>query len=414
MKGKRSKLIVLGVTVLMVVVLLVSGCAKAPPEFEVTEWNIPILNPLTGGFASWGIELKWAMDEGVKDVNAAGGVAGKPLSFTYYDTGSEASKSRSVTARVLDTKPLIIVQTDLGGSYAATMGLTVPEQVFVIGPAPGSPTIVEYIPWNMSFLNYSETWGKAGVSEWLEAEPDIERVVVFHDTTAEVYEIKADIISEAVEEAGRVAAGKVGFEQFVTVDFGSVALAGLAQNADGFVFGCIGNASAKLIRELQKRGVTENRRFLVFADSDYPDFFEIGEGRIDGIYMQSLYDINHPSERWQSIKSRFEAYSPETPMGIGVFYGYDTVLFIKAAIAETGVTGDPAKLAEERLMLAHWCYNQEDFPFVMGPSDVVDGTTLQPIWLNRIVNNQKVSFLKILLEEVPEAYREAPQLPPLP
>lgn len=59
-----------------------------------------------------------------------------------------------------------------------------------------------------------------------------------------------------------------------------------------------------------------------------------------------------------------------------------------AVIENTAVTGDPAKLKEERIMIRDWCNNQEDFPFVQENCDVVDGIKVPPIYMFQVVNNE--------------------------
>ena len=61
----------------------------------------------------------------------------------------------------------------------------------------------------------------------------------------------------------------------------------------------------------------------------------------------------------------------------------------KYAIEATGITGDPAKLVEERTLLADWCYNRPAFPFLMGDSPIVNGMAACDLHLNVIENNQK-------------------------
>ena len=90
---------------------------------------------------------------------------------------------------------------------------------------------------------------------------------------------------------------------------------------------------------------------------------------------------------------------------------------MKRAIEETGVTGDPAKLEEERLILAHWSYNQEDFQFFGFDADINHGFGALPYFLNVIEGGSKQLLMTVPTRtDIPQRIIDAglPELPPLP
>lgn len=383
---------------------------EGPPEFEVTEWNLPILIPLTGGFAGFGIEGKWAIETAVEDINAAGGIAGKPLKVTFYDSGSDPTQAHAQMGRILDTKPLMVVVDDGEPQGRAVGASIVSEQVFAIIPATGTMCNMEFRPWTVSFVNYDENICGLGGPAWIEREPDIKTVVPIYDDTVEWYMGCARCQIQALEEAGVTITAPVTFEQFVTVDFGPVAVAALEKNADGYLFVSIGDPVAKTIIELHRRGMTDNRRILIAGSADYPELYEVGEGYIDDCYMFAWLNTDYPGERWQSVKNRYAEVS-ELPAGFGTYISYDIPYYFKYCVETAGVTGNPAMLAKERLMLANVGYNVEAFEFTMGTYPVIDGVAMGPIFLSQIKDNRKVLVETIPGEVIPEQWRGGPQPP---
>jgi branched-chain amino acid transport system substrate-binding protein len=383
--------------------------APTPGEPVVDEWVIPVVTPLSGGFASWGIESTWAIEESAKDINAAGGVRGKPIRFVTYDTGTDPTKAHTQMSMALDTDPLLVALMDVSAQAKAAGELGIREKVYMIMPASGPDACIACAPWNTSFECPMEVMGAKGLAEWLDANPDIERVVVLYDATYPDYEWFHDAFKIVLDEEGKTYVGAVTFEMFTTVDWGAPALSALGKNPDGYVFSCLGSSTASMIQELHNRGVTENRRFFCSIPCDYPELYEIGAEEIDGCYVQSFYDINSPEPMWVSIKQRYEDYTG-VPMGFGTVRGYDVPRFIAAAIEGTGVTGDPAKLAEERLMLAKWCWNVDSFPFLVGSYPIIQGFGLPVMFLNVVENARKVAVQECPVTE--EEYLEKrPKLP---
>jgi hypothetical protein len=96
---------------------------------------------------------------------------------------------------------------------------------------------------------------------------------------------------------------------------------------------------------------------------------------------------------------------------------YQNGIWMKRAIEDTGVTGDPAKLEEERLILAHWSYNQDAFQFFGFEADIRYGFGMLPYFLN-VIEDGKKKLIKIVptRQDIPQHIIDAgiPELPPLP
>ncbi|MBW2619328.1 MAG: ABC transporter substrate-binding protein [Deltaproteobacteria bacterium] len=63
-------------------VLLIIVTRTATPllaEPVVKEWRVPFLVFLTGPYAGFGEQIKWASDDATKEFNKAGGIAGRPI-----------------------------------------------------------------------------------------------------------------------------------------------------------------------------------------------------------------------------------------------------------------------------------------------------------------------------------------------
>ena len=86
----RRKRFLIGM-VFALAIIFCSGSALAEPV--VDEWRIPYFNIMTGPYAFVGHLIKWVNDETLKEINDAGGVAGRPLVFAYRDTALDPVKT---------------------------------------------------------------------------------------------------------------------------------------------------------------------------------------------------------------------------------------------------------------------------------------------------------------------------------
>ncbi len=64
---------------------------------------------------------------------------------------------------------------------------------------------------------------------------------------------------------------------------------------------------------------------------------------------------------------------------------------IKQAIEKTGVTGDPAKLSDERRKIAEYCANVKGFQGIMFSWDMKnDIPTNKPVYIFKIAGGKKI------------------------
>lgn len=398
MKKRGKRVFWLFVTVLMgVLLLLVLTAGSTKEKVTVEEWVIPHLAPLSGPYAGFGIECMWACQYAIEEINAAGGVAGKPMRMPEYDGAGDPHKSVAAMSRILDTKPLVMVGPHITPTITAVGAMLVEAEVYSLAAGAGADSTSPFSPWVFTTLPWQTTLCGAGVKEWANRNPNMKKVVPIRDVADEWYMNCVKTQTKVLESMGIEVAPVVTFDLKATVDFGPIALAALAHNPDGIWFTSVGDPVAKTIVELHRRGFTDHSKIFVHAAADYPGFFEIGEGYIDGCYMSGFYNPQHEGERWKAIQKAYAA-DHDLPAGFGCYVGMDLPYLIKDAIEATGVTGDPSKLAEERVMMKDWINDQEDYPFVMGDFDIVDGIAMYPIFIYEIEGNQKqyigISFVE--------------------
>jgi len=400
MKGRTHKLIVLGVVGLMVVTLLVGGipgCAKpAPPTPPpagpqapvVSEWNIPFIAPLTGPAAVWGMEAAWAAEAAVDQVNKTGGIRGVPIKLTKYDASFDPAKAVTVMVQVLGTKPLVIHGPMMQETTEPTGDLAVKEGVPFIGSLASPELRQRFEPWGCSLYNdFISACGRA-VVEWLKLNPDIKSLVLFYspEMAAHVSEVKA--IEEVLKGSEVKILGEVEVPMS-EIDMSSEAIKAISLKPDGYFSVLDADHEAKLSRELYERGVTEGRRIHHGYASVGPSLFEQGKGFLEDTYIFEWSNVDYESAEWQALVEAYKAtHSGALPYGSLIQWHYNTIYAIKAAFEALEITGDPAKLSEERIKIRDFLWNAKDIPGVQGKWSYTKGEKLSPMYTFQIRNNK--------------------------
>jgi branched-chain amino acid transport system substrate-binding protein len=88
---------------------------------------------LSGSGATTGVNWKNGADLAVKEINAAGGILGRPVQLEHYDNQSNPSVSRGLMQKALDGKPDIILGPVSSGAVKSSQGIAqeamVPELI---------------------------------------------------------------------------------------------------------------------------------------------------------------------------------------------------------------------------------------------------------------------------------------------
>jgi branched-chain amino acid transport system substrate-binding protein len=396
MRGKWTHAAIIGCLVLFLAGVLAAGPATAAQPV-VKEWKIPSLIFLTGPFAGFGKQVKWATDEAVAEINAAGGVAGRPIVLEWHDTGIDPAKAAAEMSNVVRGSLVIFGPVGSPPTKGA-MPIVAREKAFAMPVSSGAEVASEFFPYAVDFLPPATAHTPYTVPGWLKANPRIKTVVQFLFPMDPTFLIDCDLEKKTLESAGVKVLPRVELSE-TGVDMSSVVVKAMTGKPDGFLFITLPMDSAKIILELEKRGVKDKSGILLSPLEDDPSLYEVGKGHLDGAYLRHFLNMESKAPKWQALYAKYRKAFPEFKAPtLGVPYNYDMVYMFKAAVEKTGITGDPEKLTEERETLRQYCRNVKGFPGVQETFDMVDGLATSKAFLFTIQNNEK----KLLQTYVPK------------
>jgi branched-chain amino acid transport system substrate-binding protein len=174
------------------------------------------------------------------------------------------------------------------------------------------------------------------------------------------------------------------------VTFGPLVVKALEQRPDGIVLVCNAEKAAKIIKELKSRGWRKMDHILVFSSADDAQLYATGGADLNGVEVYNYINLDISNPRWDAFKAAFaKDHNGNMPFSLSPNY-YDALYMIKEAIEKTGVTGDPAKLAEERKRIADYCANVKNFHGLLFNWDMKDGIpTNKPQFIFQIQDGKK-------------------------
>lgn len=375
-----KKFIVPLITAAVVVSLTIGGCARAP---AVEEWKIPTFATVSGPHAFAGKGCNWGREWAVDQINAAGGIAGKPVVLEYYDDECRAAKAATQVSGVIDWA-LVILAPMCDTAAIGALPVTSEAGIYCFCYA-GLGTAEAYHPWTWSGWSDNTILYAPAAKAWVKQE-GIKKICPIIGTHSAPYCETTELAMAGAEEMGVEVTGWVDVPEEI-VDFGPVAVKALATGADGFYITAFPANTAKVLVELRKRGLEDNTRIMLGLGQITPDLWELNAGQMEGAYSVDEFNLLCKNPRWLAFNEWMKATN-DMPAFVWQSPMVDEIYLIKAAIEDLKITGDPAKLTEERIAIRDYCNNVKDFPGVMGPLDAVDGVRIGTPYLCQCSNDQ--------------------------
>ncbi len=323
----------------------------ATPALAQDTWRIGNIAATSGVLKGPGEPSTVAIDIAVAEINAAGGINGKPVEIVRFDTGSDPRQASVGMRRLAQDEDVIAVLGPFS-SGEANVALNDAERLGVLtiptsASAPGLTDGKRY-GWRLTederkqFSRLLTTLKDEGI-----ALDTVEIVYISDDTVSNTAGTK--VYPELLAEAG-IAFGDPIPVQYKSFDMSAQAARILSTNPDAVAIAATPDSASKIARELRRQGY--QGRLIgsqIFAD---PNIVELFGPAAEGTFVVAGFwrENNEAAMRFN------EAYLRETEARglhrLGAHHSdaqaYDGVYLVKQLIEASGVTGDPDKLAEER------------------------------------------------------------------
>ncbi|GFP28546.1 ABC transporter substrate-binding protein, partial [Candidatus Hakubella thermalkaliphila] len=131
----RKAILVIAAAVLLIAV---AACAPAPPE----EIKIGAIMSKTGALAAMGELIGDGAELAVKEINAAGGVLGKPVKLLLEDDATDPAKSLEAFKKLVEVEGVEVVVGPMISGAVMSIGPYAKERgVLFVSPSATSPAI---------------------------------------------------------------------------------------------------------------------------------------------------------------------------------------------------------------------------------------------------------------------------------
>ncbi|EPR40873.1 extracellular ligand-binding receptor [Desulfovibrio sp. X2] len=312
--------------------LLLVLCALCLPGCQGNPIAIGFLGPLQGKYSDLGVQGRNGAMLAVEEINAEGGVAGRPLLLTAVDDANDEAKAVAAI-RTLGRQEVTAVIGPMTSVVAVTvLPLAAEEGLTLISPTVSSPYLSGKKD-NFYRLTPDTPHECAALARFALTKRGVRDVAVITDLANAAYTVPCadNFISELHAAGGRVLAD-IRLNSAAVGDWKPTA-AELARLGPDAVFGVLsGRDFASLARDLHHQGT----RTLLLGSmwSATQELLQTGGLSVEGALFSLNYDDNNPLPRFQAFKQRFERRFG-TPPSFAACFSYEAVMVLARALEWT-------------------------------------------------------------------------------
>jgi branched-chain amino acid transport system substrate-binding protein len=285
---------------------------------------------LSGAGATVGTNWKNGVDLAVKEINAKGGILGRRIAVTHYDSQTNPGVAKAMATKAVDENPYAILGPIFSGSVMVNMQVAEQAEIpqFTGGEAAsitqqGNPYIFR--------TSFSQALGMPKLASYLQNEVKAKSVAVVWINN-DFGKGGRDAMVKELGARGIKVAADISTEQ-QQVDFSSAVVRAKSSGADALFAYLNEEESARLLRELRKQGY--DKPIVGETTLMSQKVIDLAGDAVNGVRGHVGLTIDAPVPAIKDFAQKFEKEFGAKSDHNGL-KGYTAVYLIKAATEKVG------------------------------------------------------------------------------
>ena len=330
----------------VLMVLAMAACGGEPANNggndtpDATTVKIGGIGPLTGAYANYGLSEKNGAELAVKEINEAGGIAGKQIELSYQDSQGESESAVNAYGKLMDCGMEVSLGCVLSGENASVVAAARDDDVLLITPSGSADKCIDGNDKAFRVCFYDSYQG-ATAAQYIKDNNMVDTVGILYQSD--------DDYSVGLYNAFVAKCGELGITIAETQTFTSSTNTDFSTQVSALVSSGVKLVFIPLYAE-------EASTFLTQAHGKFADdVYFFGADGLDGILgkveqdtslannvlMLTPFAADNPAENVQSFVKKYQEAYGATPDQFAAD-AYDAIYAIKAAVEKADSTSGAA------------------------------------------------------------------------
>ena len=311
---------------------LAAALALAAAPLLAAAQPVPIVGlvELSGGGASVGTNFDNAVKLGVKEINAAGGLAGRKIEYTSFDTQTNPGIAKALAAKAVDSGAYVVMGPVFSGSIIVSMGETRKAEITNVVAGEAASLTQQGNPYVFR-TSFTQAVAMPKVAAYIKDTVKAKTVAVIY-VNDDFGKGGRDVIVPEFDKQGVKVAADISTDPN-QIDFSGVVLKAKQSNADALFVYLHEEESARLLRELRKQGY--DKPIVGETTLVNEKVLELAGDAANGVVAHVGLTADAPNPTMQAFVKKFEAeykYRPDH----NAMKGYVGIWVVKAMTDKVG------------------------------------------------------------------------------
>ena len=340
-------------------------CVMAAPALAVEPIKIGEIATVTGDFAAYGVAEVEAVKIAVEEINAAGGILGRPVEVVMYDCRTRQEDMVNAARRLIEQdKVCVAIGPSGSGLCIAAAPVFNRGQVAHIGTLPTNPLVTvdedgKVRPYNFRIC-FLDPYQGSMIAVFASKELGKKKAGVLYDVSSDYsHGLREFFIASFKEYGGEIVADEG--HRAEDVDFRAQLTTIKEANPDVLIFPTMGKCLPLAIKQARDLGI----EVPIVGGDGYGDFM----WEVAGDAMRETYWVSHVDRYDPVLEDFFNKYEEQTGTEcmefMNAIMAYDCVYWAKDAIERAG-SDDPVKIRDaleetKDLKLLHATLTMDEF-----------------------------------------------------
>lgn len=310
-----------------------SGCGAGASSSDT--FKIGGIGPITGGAAIYGQAVMNGAQIAVDEINAAGGINGYKIEFSFEDDEHNPEKSVNAYNTLLDKKMQVLVGTVTSAPCIAVVDKAKADNVFMLTP---SATATEAIAQDNAFrVCFSDPNQGTEAAKYIGAKNLATKVAIIFDNSDPYSSgIKDNFVKESANQNFEVVAQEA-YTQDSNTDFSTQLQATVDSGADLLFLPIYYQDASNILAQAAQKEID----IAVFGCDGFDGILGLDgfdTSLAEGVLLLTPFSTSSTDEKTQAFVKAYEAKCNGLTPNQFAADAYDAVYIVKAAIEKASIT----------------------------------------------------------------------------
>lgn len=320
------RLIPVGLLMGMAAFILVS-CAKSESV------RVGFVAQLTGIQAELGVQERNGVQMAIEEINAAGGVAGRPIELIVRDDLGTPEGAQAADSELIEAGVVAIIGHATSGQTIAGLAVTNPARVVMLSPTASTPELSGLDDYLFRVV-YSLVDRARALAQHIYQGRQITRIAVIYDADNTAYSRPyADAFAGKYQSLGGKVIAEANFSSKAQADFAPLVAQIRASNPDGLLI--IASDIDTALFAQRTRLMDWPIPLFTSAWAQTETLINNGGQAVEGLEIEIASASSNQTPAYVDFKTRYQARFGQAT-SFGATSGYEAAQVLAAALQKTG------------------------------------------------------------------------------